>query len=394
MNRLPEEDRIAEILAGLTGTRPQDWYLTFKARHAMLLAFRAVRGQMGPGTVVTQLLTCCTAVDPIIAADLTPRYAEVSRCAASICPEKLSLLPDDRAVVLQHTYGLIDETDSENLVRIAHEAGLPVIEDCAHCVGRMARGRGSAPLADISVHSFGVAKMLDSQYGGAVWVNPDSPFADVCRDLRDRLASLPVAGAALTARTKTFIFWNRVFNHLPTGVSRWLRRTVAAAGLFEPAVSDEERRGRVSHEPLRPSAEVCRRAIEAFAGLEERERVRAEAVEVYRDAFADMPGVETFSSAMSGPVQPLLKFPVLMADRDRAERAVSGACEAGYYTEAWYRPYLGPGVLDEKVYCVPADASSVAVCLHIVDTLATLPCHAGAAGARAVVEVVRDIAAR
>lgn len=391
MDRSVEEGRIAACLAERTGTRSEDWYLTFRARHAMLLAFRAIRAQMGEGSVVTQLLTCCTAVDPIIAAGLEPRYAEVSRCAASICPEKLSLATADRAVVLQHTYGLIDDVDSRNLVRIAHDAGIPVVEDCAHGVGRMARGADGAPCADISIHSFGVAKMLDTQFGGAVWVNPDSPFSQVAADLRARLVDLPVAGAHLTSLTRTFIFWNRVFNHLPLPVSRWLRRTLSAVGLFEPAVSDDERRGAVSHEPLRPSAEVCRRVIDALAELDDEERAHREAVEAYREAFADMPGVETFSSAMEGPVQPLLKFPILVADTALADRVISEVCAAGYYTEAWYRPYLGPGVLDEGVYRVPRDKAVVSTCMRIVDTLATLPCNVGAEGARAVAEVVRGL---
>ena len=55
-------------LAERTGTEASDWYPTFRTRHAMQAVFEALRAHRGAGEVVTQLLTCCTAVDPIIAA--------------------------------------------------------------------------------------------------------------------------------------------------------------------------------------------------------------------------------------------------------------------------------------------------------------------------------------
>ena len=54
------------------------------------------------------------------------------------------------------------------LARAAHGAGALLIEDCAHCVGRMATDSSDIPLADVSVHSFGVEKMLRTSFGGAI----------------------------------------------------------------------------------------------------------------------------------------------------------------------------------------------------------------------------------
>lgn len=391
MDRSPEEGRIAQIMAERTGTRAEDWYLVFRARHGMLVAFDAVREVLGEGVVATQLLTCCTAVDPILAAGLEPVYAEVSRCAASICPEKLELRARTRAVVLQHTYGIVDARDSALLAGKAHGAGALVVEDCAHGLARMAHGADGRHVADISVHSFGVEKMLHTQFGGAIWVNPDSPFPEVCRRVRERACALPVAGAHLTSLVRTFVFWNRVYNHLPPSAARGLRRALTAAGLFEPAVSDAERRGEVAHEPMRPSAEICRRVIDAFAALDGDMRTRAEATSTYASELAGTPGVELFGSGVSDPAQPLLKFPILVRDRATADRITREACAAGYYTSTWYRPYLGPGVLDEDAYRVPADKSGIPSCMRIIDTVATLPTDQGADGAHAVADIVRRV---
>lgn len=391
MTRSPEEERLAQIMAERTRTRAEDWYLTFKARHGMLVAFRCMRDLMGEGSVVTQLLTCCTAVDPIIAAGLIPRYAEVSRCAASICPEKLTMPDDAHAVVLQHTYGIIDPVDSVNLAAKARSTGALVVEDCAHGVSRMAYGADGKPVADISIHSFGVAKILQTSFGGAVWVNPDSPASEVCAELRRRLEALPVTGAHLTSLTRTFLFWNRVFNHLPHGFSLALRHGLSRMGVFEPAVSQAEQRGQVSHEPMRPSAEVCEHAIRAFEGLDRDMEGRAAAVEAYVEGFRDMEGVDLFSSACTSPAQPLLKFPILLRDTATADRAIEASCAAGYYTSLLYRPELGPGILDEAPYRLPADRTGVAVCDDIVARVATLPTNVDPAGARKVIDAVRAV---
>ena len=224
MDRTEREASIARIMAERTGTRPEDWYCVYRARHGMLSACEAVCATIGEGHVVTQLLTCCTAVDPILAAGLTPRYGEVSADTASLDPAVLPLDSSVRAVMLQHTFGLVDDGASRRIASAAHEAGALVFEDCAHGVARMAKGPDGSPLADVSFHSFGVEKMLHTQFGGAVWVNPEGASPEVLQVLRERLAQLPVTGAHLTALTGTFVFWNRVFNHLPLPVARGLRR--------------------------------------------------------------------------------------------------------------------------------------------------------------------------
>ncbi|WP_072415677.1 DegT/DnrJ/EryC1/StrS family aminotransferase [Collinsella phocaeensis] len=391
MDRTEREASIARIMAERTGTRPEDWYCVYRARHGMLAACEAVRATIGEGHVVTQLLTCCTAVDPILAAGLIPRYGEVSADTASLDPAALPLDSSVRAVMLQHTFGLVDDGASRRIASAAHKAGALVFEDCAHGVARMAKGPDGSPLADVSFHSFGVEKMLHAQFGGAVWVNPEGASPEVLQVLRERLAQLPVTGAHLTALTGTFVFWNRVFNHLPLPVARGLRRFLSATGLFEPAVSDEERRGGVSHDPMRPSDAICDAVIEAFGCLDEDVVTRTEATRAYSELLADVPGVTLLSSAAQGPYQPLLKYPVLVADAATSDAVCEACCAAGHYMTVWYRPELGPGVLDESAYHVPVDRSAIPVCDDMVQRILTLPTNQGAEGARAVVDVLKGV---
>ena len=382
MERSNLEQTLAERMAELTHTRADDWYLTYRARHGMLTVFRALAGKKGAGEVVTQLLTCCTAVDPIIAAGLVPVYGELSAQTCSLDPELLRLGQNTRAVVLQHTYGIVDDASSRALV----------VEDCAHCVARMARGEAGAPVADVSVHSFGVEKMLPTLFGGAVWVNPDSPLAGELASIRESLAALPAPSAKAERLNSSYRQVNRVLVHLPLPLARPLRRALAKGGLFDPAVSDEERLGGVSHEPTRPTAFACDAALVALSDYEKNLAARSAAVSAYCEALAGAPGVEIPAAVRAGEVQPLVRMPILLANTEVADAVESAVLKAGYYTTAWYRPELGPGVLDEAAYHVPADRSGLVQSDRLVACVANLPTDIPADGVREVIDAVRSVA--
>lgn len=389
MARIPAEDALARALAERTGTRPEDWFCVFKARYGMQAALAALRPATGEGSAVTQLFTCLTAVVPIVAAGLAPVYRDVSARTASLDPERLDPPAGTRAVMLQHTYGIVDDAESEELSRRAHAAGALVVEDSAHCVCRMARDASGEPVADVSVHSFGVEKILPTHFGGAVWVNPASPLPELARAVRDALAALPAPPARLDALARRYRTENRVLAHLPAGVSAPLRRALVSSGAMEPAVSEEERRGAAARGPVRASAWVCERALAALAGLDEAEALRRETVEAYRAALAGVDGADALPAALEGPSQPLLRYPLLAPDTCAADRVVAEVCAAGLFAEAWYRPELGPGVLDAAAFRVPAERSGLPVHERLVATCAALPADVGASGARRAAGAVR-----
>ena len=49
MARSQQEASIAQIMASRTGTDPADWFLVFKARYGMQVAFEEIYAEMGPG---------------------------------------------------------------------------------------------------------------------------------------------------------------------------------------------------------------------------------------------------------------------------------------------------------------------------------------------------------
>ena len=181
----------------------------------MAVVFRAVAQVHGPGEVATQIFTCSTAVDPILVGGLRPAYGEVSPDSVALDPDRLTTGERTRAVVLQHTFGIVDQARAQALRARADEAGALLVEDSAHTAGTLARDDDGRPLADVSVHSFGAEKMLPTRFGGAVWVDPGMADTAVRDRLTADLAALPVAGRRLDATARAYRTQVRLLNRLP-----------------------------------------------------------------------------------------------------------------------------------------------------------------------------------
>jgi dTDP-4-amino-4,6-dideoxygalactose transaminase len=377
----PAARAVTEALATRTGTDAADWFLVFKARYGMAVVFRALRGERGPGEVVTQIFTCSTAVDPILVAGLTPVHADVSPASISIDPERLALSDRARAIVVQHTFGIVDDERAALVAAAARARGALVVEDSAHCAGRMARDAAGAPLADVSIHSFGVEKVLSTRFGGAVWINPATALRT---RVGDELAGLPAAGTRLDLVARAYRAEVGVLNRLPQAVAGPTRRVLTGIGAFEPAVAPVEGRGRLPYRPMRPSPWMTRQVAAALPDLEAVERRRGEVVAEYQRLLAGT--VEVPASIRPG--DPLVRWPLFAADGDAAKRIIESLRAAGVYAGSWYRPALFPGVEDPAVYGYTPGDPGLATSEDLVARVVNLPTTGDAAGARRAAEVV------
>uniref|UniRef100_UPI0020289BD3 DegT/DnrJ/EryC1/StrS family aminotransferase n=1 Tax=Actinotalea sp. C106 TaxID=2908644 RepID=UPI0020289BD3 len=284
---------VTGALADRTGTSPADWFLVFKARYGLQVVFEALAAARGAGDVVTQAFTCSTAVDPILVAGSRPVYADVTPDSVAIDAGRLVVPASAHAVVLQHTFGIVDTRNAARLRESARVAGALLVEDAAHCAGRMATGPDGAPLADVSIHSFGVEKMLPTRFGGAVWVSPDLPDPRLRARLAGDLAGLPQIGARLDLATRSYRTQVRVLNRVPGAVGRGARHALTAAGVFEPAIARVESRGGLPYRPMAPSDWVSAQAAAALADLGDVEAARTAVVRAYLGELAgavEIPG--------------------------------------------------------------------------------------------------------
>lgn len=408
-------------LAAATGTDPADWRATFKARYAMASVLSSIAADAATTTdaaadaaaatdaapttdaastgtatqpprteVVTQLFTCATAVDPILSAGLTPRYAEVSPDTVALDPERLRLAPTTAVVVLQHTFGIVDPVRSRQLRELADRAGALLLEDSAHCATELARDEDGRPLADLSLHSFGSEKLLPTRFGGAIWVNPalrTGPRAALHTRLLADLDALPAPGTRLDLVTRAYRTQLRIINRLPAALATRVRRLLTGAGLFEPPIAPVEQQGRLAHAPLGTTEWIESQATRALESLDSVLATRRAAVAVYLDELA---GVVQIPAGIA-PGSALIRFPYFALDAAAAEQAIAALRAAGAHPGLWYRPALFPGVTNPALYGFTPGEPQLRVTEDLIARVVNLPTNVPAGEARRIAGIVREV---
>ena len=127
-----------------------------------------------PGSeVVFPALTFWVMPEMARVAGLTPVFADVDPVSFNMTADSLARVVSPRtvAVVPTHLWGL--PCDMREIVAVAREHRLRVIEDCAHALGARYRGRPVGTLGDAAIFSFQMLKPLNAYGGGmAVTRNP------------------------------------------------------------------------------------------------------------------------------------------------------------------------------------------------------------------------------
>ncbi len=446
---------LRQFIAERTGTAAEDWFFTFRAREAMQVVFEQLYKAQGPGEVLTQLLTCSTVPEAIVAAGLKPRYLDISEdtlaidaelaakalgeAAAAVEPAGIATIVDRmqsdaadaahsvRALIYQHSYGIFDAASAARLKALAQGAageqagdsnarqagGVLFVEDCAHCVLAIERGEDGKPLADVSVHSFGVEKMIKTTFGAAVWISPDMED----KELRDRIVSafaeLEELDSRVAASVKSYRNRFRVLSHLPMRFRKPLRTKWVAKRKFIPAVADKELAGETILEPSVPTDEVLAIVLDKLKGLDENETQRTAAVERYLAELgpqategqepSDSNTASSITDASLGgwfipaaikTARPLLWMPVIVDSPGRAERVCQAINAKGIYSSHWGRPLLFPGVTKPGMFCADGADAECPTAVRCSQNLVLLPTNRNEKDVETVLGIFKDIMAQ
>lgn len=151
---------------------------------ALELALRALG--IGHGkTVLTVANAGMYGTAAILAAGATPVYADILPDTLLVDVADLRRILDSRpvdAIIVTHLYGLL--ADVPEIVRLAHDRGVPVIEDCAQAHGAMLHGRKAGAFGDIGCFSFYPTKNLGALGDGGAIATGRADLAEQIRRLR------------------------------------------------------------------------------------------------------------------------------------------------------------------------------------------------------------------
>lgn len=372
-------------LARITETKEQDWFLVYRARYGMETVLKALADHEGAGEVITQPFTCTTALNPIMSAGHKPVYIDTNYADLSLDTSNLAASESARAIIMQHSFGM--ESNVKAAREFAEHHNLLVVEDSAHQLGLLAKDNGSF-LADISVHSFGVEKLLPTKFGGAVWVNPDMKNKALQERIRTALSELPPLNTKTAAMATRYRAINRLLNHSPAFIEPRLRSFVTRTGLFQPAIMPDEVLGKNYDSPATPSKFMLEEMLHALVSYDATIKKRRAAAGVYH---ADLSQEFTVPTALDKDCAPV-RFPVLCRDKQTAAELFDTLRAHGHYSGKWYRPLLFPGTTNPKPYHY--DAEQYPVAEDISARILNLPTNISPEEAKEIVNVLHRHVAR
>ncbi len=214
---------------------------------------------VGPGDeVVVPTLTFVASVNPVSYLGATPILVDSERASWNLDPELLAELLAARArrgklpkaVVVVHLYG--QTADMDPILAACARWGVPVLEDAAEALGATYKGRPAGTLAPLAAFSFNGNKIITTT-GGGMLVAEDRSLID-----RARYWSTQAREPRLE------------YHHVDMGYNYRMSNVLAGIG--------------------RGQLEV----------LDERVRARRQVAFRYRDAFAELPGLQLMPQAPWG----------------------------------------------------------------------------------------------
>jgi dTDP-4-amino-4,6-dideoxygalactose transaminase len=116
--------------------------------------------------VITPLFTCTATNIPLLYIGAKPVFADVQRQSLNIDVDHVRRLVTEKtkAIVCVHYGGL--PCDMDELRQVADQIGVPIIEDAAHAVGAVYKGRSIGSISDFTMFSFQAIKHITTGDGG------------------------------------------------------------------------------------------------------------------------------------------------------------------------------------------------------------------------------------
>ncbi len=172
---------LSQQLARIFGRR--HCVLTGHGSTAIYLALKAVAARRGTGDVLVPTIGCPSIVQTILYAGFTPRYVDINLddYTIDIASLRAAITTNARVILPIHLYGHACAMDE--ILALAREHELVVLEDAAQSLGGTYNGRPLGSIGDFSLLSFGGTKIVAAGAGGALLFDDDDAAEVVEREL-------------------------------------------------------------------------------------------------------------------------------------------------------------------------------------------------------------------
>ena len=175
--KVPEFEAAIAAIAGTT-----DAVAVSSGTSALHCAYAAFG--VGPGQeVITSPLTFVATAATAMAEGATITFADIQPDTGNLDPSAVEAKLSDRTRIVAAVDFAGHPADLDELGALAHSVDALLLEDAAHAIGSLYRGRPVGSISDATAFSFFPTKNLTSGEGGAV-VSPDAATVERARRFR------------------------------------------------------------------------------------------------------------------------------------------------------------------------------------------------------------------
>jgi dTDP-4-amino-4,6-dideoxygalactose transaminase len=148
--------------------------MTTSCTSALELATRLLTLKHGDEVIVPSF-TFSSTVNPVLIAGAKPVFADIREDTLNIDPDEIrkKITPKTRAIYPVHYGGV--SCDMDEIMEIAQEHDLKVVEDAAQGVNAKYKGKYLGTIGDFGCYSFHETKNYVCGEGGALLINTDDP---------------------------------------------------------------------------------------------------------------------------------------------------------------------------------------------------------------------------
>lgn len=179
--------------------------VTFNSATAALHAAVVACGVQPGEEVITTPYTFTSSATCALMANTIPVFADIGEDDYNIDPidaeKKISLLT--KAIIPVHLFG--NPAKMDEIMKIAHENNLKVIEDCAQAPGALYKNKIVGTIGDCGILSFTENKHITSGEGGMLITN-DEEIAEIARLIRNHGEAV-IAGQPRSYKS-SILGWN------------------------------------------------------------------------------------------------------------------------------------------------------------------------------------------
>ncbi len=329
--------------------KAEDWLASFfhvpaaytfdSGRSALYFALRALNLQVGD-EVALQAYTCVVVSNAVRWTGGVPRYVDI-RSDFNMDPADLrkKITAKTKVLIIQHTFGTPAALDE--LMSIAQERKLLVIEDCAHALGARYKDQLVGTFGDISIFSFGTDKVVSSVRGGAL-IAKDPELGQKIAAYQLSLPHLPLSIIAQHLLHEPIFYIGKAWYGLWIGKA--LLYAAKKIGLISKIIYPQEKRGELMKWfPARFPNVLARLLLPELRELPKLNAQRKQIASLYAERLTSLnvhhPAWNEDSIWLRYPV--LVKNPKILTKKVETEGIFLG--------DAWYTTVVAPSDSDESI---------------------------------------------